>query len=459
MGPPQIETILKNQRAFFATHRTKDVKFRIEQLNKLRFSIISNESKIIDALYKDLHKSAMESYSNEIGMCLAEITHTINNLRAWAKPAKVKWSIMVPLAKACVHSEPYGIVLIISPWNYPLLLSISPLIGAIAAGNCAVVKPSEFSSNTSHVIQDLLGACFDSEYVTVIQGDVVVAQRILQHRFDYIFYTGNGLVGKEIMKVASEHLTPITMELGGKCPCVVDSDIDYKKTARRITLGKFQNAGQTCFAPDYLLVHKSVKRNLVDEMQRTITEFYGQDVRRSKDFGRIINERHYARLLKYLEDGDIVFGGDHDAMEHYIGPTLIENVSPESKVMQEEIFGPILPIIEYSDINEAIALINGRPKPLALYLFSNEKRIQEQVLHETSSGGMCINDNLSHFSLLELPFGGVGASGFGKYHGKWSFDLFSNKKGVMRQAVLFDLKGRYPPFKVSSLKTVRRFLR
>ena len=458
MGPPQIETILKNQRAFFATHRTKDVKFRIEQLNKLRFSIISNESKIIDALYKDLHKSAMESYG-EIGMCVAEITHTINNLRAWAKPAKVKWSIMVPLAKACVHSEPYGIVLIISPWNYPLLLSISPLIGAIAAGNCAVVKPSEFSSNTSHVIQDLLGACFDSDYVTVIQGDVAVAQRILQHRFDYIFYTGNGLVGKEIMKVASEHLTPITMELGGKCPCVVDSDIDYKKTARRITLGKFQNAGQTCFAPDYLMVHKSVKRNLVDEMQRTITEFYGQDVRRSKDFGRIINERHYTRLLKYLEDGDIVFGGDHDAMEHYIGPTLIENVSPESKVMQEEIFGPILPIIEYSDINEAIALINGRPKPLALYLFSNEKRIQQQVLHETSSGGMCINDNLSHFSLLELPFGGVGASGFGKYHGKWSFDLFSNKKGVMRQAVLFDLKVRYPPFKASSLKTRRRFLR
>ena len=456
---PQIETILKNQRAFFATHRTKDIKFRIEQLNKLKSSVVSNESKIIDALYKDLHKSDMEAYGSEIGPGLAKITHTINNLRAWAKPAKVKGSITIPLAKACVHSEPYGIVLIISPWNYPFILSMSPLIGAIAAGNCAVVKPSEFSSNTSQVMQDLLDACFDREYVTVIQGDVTVAQRILQHRFDYIFYTGNGLVGKEIMKVAAEHLTPVAMELGGKCPCVVDSDIDYEKTARRITLGKFQNAGQTCVAPDYLMVHKSVKRKLVDEIQRAIIEFYGQDVRKSKDFGRIINERHYTRLLKYLEEGDIVRGGDYDAMEHYIGPTLIENVSSESKVMQEEIFGPILPVIEYSDITEAISHINSRPKPLALYIFSNEKRIQEKVLHETSSGGVCINDTVIQTGLLELPFGGVGASGFGRYHGKWSFDLFSNKKSVMRQTVLFDLKARYPPFKVSALNTVRRFVR
>jgi acyl-CoA reductase-like NAD-dependent aldehyde dehydrogenase len=261
------------------------------------------------------------------------------------------------------------------------------------------------------------------------------------------------------MKVAAEHLTPVTMELGGKCPCVVDSDIDYEKTARRITLGKFQNAGQTCVAPDYLMVHKSVKRKLVDEIQRTIIEFYGQDVRKSKDFSRIINERHYTRILKYLEEGDIVFGGDYDAMEHYIGPTLIENVSPGSKVMQEEIFGPILPIIEYSDITEAISHINSRPKPLALYIFSNEKRIQEKILHETSSGGVCINDNVIQTALLELPFGGVGASGFGRYHGKWSFDLFSNKKSVMRQTVLFDLKVRYPPFNVSALNTVRRFVR
>lgn len=456
---PQIETILENQRAFFATHRTTDIKFRIEQLKKLKSSIVSNESKITDALHKDLHKSDMEAYGGEIWLVLAKIRHAVNNLRAWAKPAKVKGSITVPLAKACVLSEPYGIVLIISPWNYPFILSMSPLIGAIAAGNCAVVKPSEFSSNTSQVMQDLLDACFDREYVSVIQGDVAVAQRILQHRFDYIFYTGNGLVGKEIMKIAAEHLTPMAMELGGKCPCVVDSDIDYEKTARRITLGKFQNAGQTCVAPDYLMVHKSVKRRLVDEIKRTIVQFYGQDVRKSTDFSRIINERHYSRIIKYLEEGDIVFGGDHDAVERYIGPTLIENVSPGSRLMQEEIFGPILPVVEYSDIAEAISYVNSRPKPLALYIFSNDKRIQDKVLCETSSGGVCINDTVIQSGLIELPFGGVGDSGFGRYHGKAGFDLFSNKKSVMRQTVLFDLKVRYPPFKVSALNTVRRFTR
>jgi aldehyde dehydrogenase (NAD+) len=456
---PQIETILEKQRAFFATHRTKDIKFRIEQLKKLKSSIVSNESKIIDALYKDLHKSDMEAYSGEIGLVLAKIRHAVNNLHAWARPAKVKGSITVPLAKAFVRSEPYGIVLIISPWNYPFILSMSPLICAMAAGNCAVVKPSEFSSNTSQVMQDLLDACFDRGYVSVIQGDVAVAQRTLQQRFDYIFYTGNGLVGKEIMKVAAEHLTPMAMELGGKCPCVVDSDIDYEKTARRITWGKFQNAGQTCVAPDYLMVHKSVRRRLVDEIKRTIGHFYGQDVIKSKDFSRIINERHYNRILKYLDEGDIVFGGDHDAAECYIGPTLIENVSPGSRLMQEEIFGPILPVVEYSDIAEAISYVNSRPKPLALYIFSNDKRIQDKVLCETSSGGVCINDTVIQSGLIELPFGGVGNSGFGRYHGKAGFDLFSNKKSVMRQTVLFDLKVRYPPFKVSALNTVRRFQR
>jgi aldehyde dehydrogenase (NAD+) len=456
---PQIETILENQRAFFATHRTKDVEFRIEQLNKLKSSIVSNESKIIDALHKDLHKSDMEAYSGEIGLVLAKIRHAVNNLRAWAKPAKVKGSITVPLAKAFVFSEPYGIVLIISPWNYPFILSMSPLICAMAAGNCAVLKPSEFSSNTSQVMQDLLDACFDREYVSVIQGDIAVAQHILQHRFDYIFYTGNGLVGKEIMKVAAEHLTPMAMELGGKCPCVVDSDIDYEKTARRITLGKFQNAGQTCVAPDYLMVHKSVKQRLMDEIKITIVQFYGQDVRKSTDFSRIINERHYSRILKYLEEGDIVFGGDHDAAERYIGPTLVENVSPGSRLMQEEIFGPILPVVEYSDIAEAISYVNSRPKPLALYIFSNDKRIQDKVLCETSSGAVCINDTVIQSGLIELPFGGVGDSGFGRYHGKAGFDLFSNKKSVMRQTVLFDLKVRYPPFKVSALNTVRRFVK
>lgn len=456
---PTIETIIKKQREFFATHRTKDVGFRIEQLKRLKTAILAHENSINKALYEDLHKSTMETYTTEIGFCLAEITYVLRHLASWTRPQKVKGPSLLPLTESFVHNEPYGVVLIIAPWNYPFQLTIAPLIGAIAAGNCAILKPSEISPNTSQLIQEMIDDYFENDYVAVVQGGAEVAQQLLQHKFDYIFYTGGGAVGKTVMKAAAEHLTPVTLELGGKSPCVVDKEIDVEKTARRITWGKFLNAGQTCIAPDYLMLHKSVKEKLIDRIKRTIVEFYGDDAKHSKDYGRIINERHFARLSTYIGDGDIIFGGKTDSKELYIAPTLMKNVSPEAKVMQEEIFGPILPIIEYSEIGEAIEFINNRPKPLALYLFSNNRKIQEKVLRETSSGGVCINDTVVHFTSAELPYGGVGASGFGKYHGKASYELLSNKKGVMKQTALFDLKFRYPPYKSATLALVKRFLR
>jgi aldehyde dehydrogenase (NAD+) len=454
-----IHEILEKQRVFFGTHRTKNVDFRIEQLRELKTAILAYESKIREALYNDLHKSKAEAYSTEIGLCLREISYNTKHLKSWAKPLKVRSPIFFPLSKSFVLYEPYGIVFIIAPWNYPFQLIITPLIGAIAAGNCAVLKPSELSPSTAQVIQDMIEEHFREDYISVIQGDAEVAQKLLEQRFDYIFYTGSGFVGKIVMRAAAEHLTPLTLELGGKNPCIVDNDIDLEKTARRITWGKLVNTGQTCVAPDYLLVHNEVKENLVGRIKENVFEFYGDDIKRSIDYGRIINERHFNRLSEYLEEGDIIFGGDTDPSELYIAPTLIENVPIDAKVMQEEIFGPILPIIEYSNITETIAFVNKRPKPLALYIFSNNRNIQRRVLKETSSGGACINDVVIHVTSLNLPFGGVGRSGFGRYHGKASFELFSNKRSVMKQTALFDLKTRFPPSTEAGFKMVKRLLK
>lgn len=451
--------ILEKQRVFFGTHRTKNVEFRIEQLKGLKAAILAYEGKITEALYNDLHKSEAEAYSTEIGLCLREISYNTKHLKSWVKPLKVRSPIFFPLSKSFVLYEPYGIVFVIAPWNYPFQVVVTPLIGAIAAGNCAVLKPSELSPSTSQVIQDMIEEYFQEDYICVVQGDADVAQKLLEQRFDYILYTGSGFVGKIVMRAAAEHLTPLTLELGGKNPCIVDNDIDLEKTARRITWGKLVNTGQTCVAPDYLLVHKEVKENLVSRIKENVFEFYGDKIEGSKDYGRIINEKHFNRLSEYLEEGEIVFGGDTDLSELYIAPTLIENMPVDAKVMQEEIFGPILPIIEYSDITEAIAFVNKRPKPLALYIFSNNRDIQRKVLKETSSGGACINDVVIHVTSLNLPFGGVGKSGFGRYHGKASFELFSNKRSVMKQTALFDLKTRFPPYTEAGFKVVKRLLK
>ena len=454
-----IHEILEKQRVFFGTHRTKDVEFRIEQLKGLKAAILAYEGKITKALYNDLHRSEAEAYSTEIGLCLREISYNTKHLKSWAKPLKVRSPIFFPLSKSFVLYEPYGIVFIIAPWNYPFQLIITPLIGAIAAGNCVVLKPSELSPSTAQVIQDMIDEYFQEDYVRVVQGDADVAQKLLEQRFDYILYTGSGFVGKIVMRAAAEHLTPLTLELGGKNPCIVDNDIDLEKTARRITWGKLVNTGQTCVAPDYLLVHKGVKENLVSRIGENVLEFYGDNIKGSSDYGRVINEKHFNRLSEYLEEGDIIFGADTDPSELYIAPTLIENMPVDAKVMQEEIFGPILPIIEYSDITEAIAFVNKRPKPLALYIFSNNKNIQRRILKETSSGGACINDVVIHVTSLTLPFGGVGKSGFGRYHGKASFELFSNKRSVMKQTGLFDLKTRFPPSTEAGFKMVKRLLK
>jgi len=448
-----ISGLVLSQRRFFSTNVTKDVEFRIEQLKKLKAAILAFEDEIKAALHSDLHKCELEAYSSEIGFCLNEISQTIQNLKKWAKPEKA-WGMMLPLSEGTIISEPFGVALIIAPWNYPFGLAISPLIGAIAAGNCAVVKPSEVSSSTSKVIAKLVAKTFDEKYIAVVEGDSKVASKILEEKFDYIFFTGGEFVGKIVMQAAAKNLTPLTLELGGKSPCIVSSDCDLEKTASRIVWGKFFNAGQTCIAPDYLLVQKEVKEKLIEKMKEKIIKFYGENEKNSKDYGRIINKRHFERLSSYLKEGRIIFGGKTDANELFISPTLIEQMLPKANVMQDEIFGPILPIIEYSKLEEAIEFVTNRPKPLALYLFSSSREIQNKILNETSSGGVCINDTIIHISSESLPFGGVGSSGFGKYHGKASFDTFSNKKSVLKNTTLFDLP-RYPPYGDFALKMMK----
>jgi acyl-CoA reductase-like NAD-dependent aldehyde dehydrogenase len=349
------------------------------------------------------------------------------------------------------------VVLIISPWNYPFGLALSPLVGAIAAGNCAVIKPSELSPATSAVIADLLNRHFPPELIQVVEGDAAVSQALLRERFDHIFFTGGTRIGQIVMKAAAKHLTPVTLELGGKTPCIVDRDIDLTETAKRIAWGKFLNAGQTCVAPDYLLVQETIQQPLLQALQQAIEDFYGTNPAASPDYGRIINQRQFERLVGLLNSGDIHYGGAFDPDSRYLAPTLMTNLSPEAPVMAEEIFGPILPILTYSSLEEAITLVNERPKPLALYLFSKNPQKQAQVLETTSSGGVCINDTIMHLGVTDLPFGGVGPSGMGRYHGKASFDTFSHFKSVLKRPFWLESGLRYPPYS-EKLTWVKRLL-
>lgn len=440
-----VSEVVQRQREFFATGKTKDVDFRVAQLQLLKQAISENTSAISQALKLDLGKSEIEAYITEIAPCLAEINHALKNIKSWAKPQKVATPITHFLGSSKVYFEPLGVALIIGAWNYPINLILSPLVGAIAAGNCAVLKPSEIAANTSHVLAEVFNKYFDSSVCVVVEGAVETSQKLLEEKFDYIFFTGSTQVGKIIMSAAAKHLTPVTLELGGKSPCIVDADTHLEYTARRIVWGKFLNAGQTCIAPDYLLVDKRIKENLLLQIQQCIHEFYGNEPLQSPDYARIINEKHFNRLCELLNKGEIIIGGDTKASDRYIAPTVIDGVSWEDPIMQEEIFGPLLPVIEYSDLQEAITLVNARPKPLALYFFSNNKQKQKQVLHHTSSGGACINDTIMHIAVTELPFGGVGESGMGRYHGKASFETFSHQKGVYSNSFLVDIKLRYPP--------------
>ncbi|MDZ8184494.1 MAG: aldehyde dehydrogenase family protein [Nostoc sp. ChiSLP02] len=452
----KIGDIIQNQRVFFQSGKTKDVNFRIEQLQTLKQAILENTEEIIQALEADLHKPVVETYLTEISV-IKDIDYAIKHIKAWTTPKKAPVSLDFFSYSARIYPEPLGVVLIIGPWNYPFNLIISPLIGAIAAGNCAIIKPSEIASHTSTIVAKIFTKYFQPNYIAVVEGGVEASQKLLAEKFDHIFFTGGTAIGKIIMAAAAKHLTPVTLELGGKSPCIVDTEINLEHTARRITWGKFINGGQTCIAPDYLVVDKKIKKDLIDEIKKCIKEFYGDNPADSPDFARIISQKHFDRLVKFLEDGEVTIGGETKASERYIAPTIIDNVSLEDSVMQEEIFGPILPIIEYSDITEAIALINSKPKPLALYLFSQNKNLQKRVLQETSSGGVCINDTIMHVGVSSLPFGGVGDSGIGNYHGKASFDTFSHYKSVLQNSFWIDLKWRYAPYQ-SKLPLIKKLL-
>jgi len=451
------EKILAKQQAFFDSQSTKDIDFRIQQLQILRNGISQYESKIEEALQLDLGKHPFEAYLTEIGFVLGSIDEMMKNVKEWAKPEKVNTPLIMCPAKGYIISEPYGSALIIGPYNYPFQLLIEPLIGAMTAGNCAVLKPSELAPHTAAVVTAMITEFFDPNYICAVEGSVDTNTALLALPFDYIFFTGSVAVGKIVMRAAAENLVPVTLELGGKSPVIVDESANLKVAAKRIIWGKTMNAGQTCVAPDYLMVHAAVKDALIAEMIAAIQEYFGTDSKESQSFGRIINARHFARI-KGMIDHDrehILYGGNTDEVERYIEPTLIDADFEHPATMTEEIFGPVLPVLTYRDLNQAIKEIKRRPKPLALYLFTENEKNKEKVLQETSSGGACINDVIMHLANPNLPFGGVGSSGLGAYHGKTSFATFSHKKSILTKTTKINLPLTVPPYSNQMLKNLK----
>ena len=451
-----IQTVIQQQRAFFQTGQTKSVDFRLAQLQQLKQAILEDRDAIVDAAKADLGRPPFEAYF-EIAT-LSEANLAIKKLKTWVKPRRVPTPVEQFPGSAWVQPEPLGVVLIIGPWNYPFQLMVSPLVGAIAAGNCAILKPSEQAPHTSKVVAQLIKSAFDPSYVAVVEGDADISKQLLAEKFDHIFFTGGTPIGKRVMQAAAQHLTPVTLELGGKSPCIVDADVDLNTAAKRIIWGKFINVGQICIAPDYLLVDSQIKQPFLELLQQQIQEFYGNLPNTSPDYGRIINQYHFSRLTRLLNNGTVVVGGQTDPDNLYIAPTILDNINWEDPVMQEEIFGPILPVLTYEKLEEAIAQINAQPKPLALYLFSKNKAKQEQVLNETSSGGVCINDTVMQSAVAGLPFGGVGDSGIGSYHGKSSFDTFSHQKSVLKKGLWLDLDWRYAPYTLKKLQQIKRIV-
>ncbi|WP_100010726.1 aldehyde dehydrogenase [Lentibacillus sediminis] len=445
-----ISSIFADQRAFFLHGNTMTYSFRKEQLQKLRDMLKNNENAVYQALKRDLNKSKQETLTTELGILYAEIDFALKHLQSWMEPAKVDAPITHKGTKNFILKEPYGVTLIISPWNYPLQLALAPAIGAIAAGNCVMIKPSEYAEATSHLIAEMVEQTFDPAYFTVVEGEKEETERLMEEPFDYIFFTGSTAVGKIIMQAASRHLTPVTLELGGKSPALVDSDANINLAAKRIVWGKFTNAGQTCVAPDYVYVHEKVKFKFLKAMKKHIQSFYGKEPLKNRDYVRIINEKHFSRLEEFLDNGTVLHGGTSDQSTLMIEPTILDKVTWESPVMQEEIFGPILPVLVFSDIEDAAAIVKTKEKPLALYYFGENNKMQEQIMQFLSFGGGSINDTLYHLANPHLPFGGVGASGMGAYHGKYSFDTFSHHKSIMKQSTKFDLPFRYPGGRISS---------
>jgi|SRR5690554_630230 len=453
----KYKEILLKQETYFNLGITKNYYFRKEALQSLKDAIIKNEDKIFDALYKDLGKSKEESYLTEIGLVLKEINYHLKHLKKHMKPKKVKTPLSLFPAKSYLYKEPYGKVLIISPWNYPFLLALNPLVGLIAAGNTAVIKPSEYSVNTSLLIEEIINDTFDSSFVKVVQGEVEETTKLLEQRFDYIFFTGSSKVGKIIMKKASENLTPVTLELGGKSPVVVTKGVNLKLAAKRIAFGKVVNAGQTCIAPDYLMIEKDLIEDFTKYYKDALSEFFGDDLLNNNNYPKIINKNHHKRLKKLLEDEKILLGGK--SSDEKIEPTLVEIKNISSPLMQEEIFGPILPIIIYKDMGDVYSYIRSGKKPLAAYIFTNNKDIRKDFIDNISAGGIVVNDTIMHFANNNLPFGGVGSSGIGKYHGKYSFETFSNTKAVLHRKTYLDLKLRYQPISKKEFKVIKKFLK
>jgi aldehyde dehydrogenase (NAD+) len=435
-----------------------NINFRKEVLIKLLNAVIVHENEIIQALYDDFKKPAFEAVITETNYVITELKDTIKNLKNWAKPKRVLPSILNFPSTDYIYKEPYGKVLIIAPWNYPFQLALCPLISAVAAGNQVVLKPSELTPKTSEIIAKIIGKIFHKNHVEVVEGGVEVSQQLLAKRWDYIFFTGSVTVGKIVAKAAAENLTPITLELGGKNPCIIDETANLKLAAKRIVWGKFVNAGQTCIAPDYILIQKNMKSHFVDYLKEEITKAYGENPIDSPDFARIVNLKNWQRLVNMIDSKKVVFGGQSDAAACYIAPTLIEENSLESDLMKDEIFGPILPILVYEQEMEIEAIISKYEKPLALYVFTENKSFSRKIIKKYSFGGGCINDTMIHFANKRLPFGGVGHSGIGAYHGSLSFDTFSHKKSILKKANWLDLPTRYAPYK-DKLQSIKKMLK
>lgn len=453
-----IPSIISRHQAFFTAGHTRSIKARLDALRNVKQAIKTHEADVLSALYQDLHKSEHEAYMTEIGIVLKEISFVMKRLRKWAKPKKVKTPLTHIGSQSVMIHEPYGTVLVIAPWNYPFQLALSPLIGAIAAGNTVIVKPSEYTPAVSAVLSSIIRDVFPSGYVTLVEGGPDTSTALLKQPFDYIFFTGSVSVGKIVMEAAAKQLIPVTLELGGKSPCIVHKDADIKLAAKRIIFGKFTNAGQTCIAPDYLVVHEEIKSEFVKEMKHIIGEFFGHQPELNPAYGKIVSERHFQRLIGFLNDGIPLTGGKADHKHHKIAPTILDQVKDEAPVMQEEIFGPIFPLFTYRSTDEVIAMVNARPKPLALYLFTNHKTVEQHILENISFGGGCINDTLMHAATPYLPFGGVGESGIGRYHGFDSFNTFTHKKSILKQTNRFELAFRYPSSKIG-LRLIRKLLK
>ena len=452
----QLKNVVQAQREFFRTNRTKDIQFRKQQLQKLKEVIKEREALIYEALKKDLNKSEYEAYLTEVSIVLGEIKMALKHLDRWSRPNKKKNALAVKGNRSFTVHEPYGVVLVISPWNYPFHLALSPLVGAMAAGNCVILKTSRSSLHTTNVIYEMIRSSFDGQYLHVVEENCSY-DALLAEKYDYIFFTGSSRVGRIIMRSASETLTPVCLELGGKSPCIVDESANLKDTAKKIIWGKLINAGQTCVAPDFVMVHESIKDDLIEELQKQIKELYDNPLE-NEDYPRIINLHHYMRLCRLIDRESEKIGGERDEATYRIAPTIFYNADFDSEIMNEEIFGPILPVIGFSEMEEMIWGLKQRPKPLACYIFTRDMQWAEQIITDLSFGGGCVNDCIMHLANEHLPFGGVGNSGIGRYHGYYSFCTFSHEKAILLNKGMMDLKHRFPPYTMEKLKILRRLL-